>query len=337
MKSFWIITIMYIATYSAKASSESILPIEPEAIVSITQELHELDYYHTQVKLWSAETKKNDKNANAWMNYYLASRVVNILTSDADPHDLDRLFLQLEKNVPDTYEYHYLTYLNGKGDTSLFFHLEKAFALDPKRTEVLSHFVAYYAINGDLDNMSLYNKLWLESGEISAGILNWNYNAMIALDENAILLTYGDNDTYPSWMLQQVHDIRADVEVININLLRSREYIDNVFDRCGIKRYSPKTGEQTVWENDFLPVIEHIFQDSGRPIYVNVTVPKKLRDNYKNVLYTVGLAFKYSEASFDNIGVLKNNYENKFLIDYLKIGFSTDKSATVLNLSLIHI
>ena len=143
------------------------------------------------------------------MNYYLACRVVNILTKEQNPHDLQRIYKQIELNVKDTYEYHYLTYLNGGGNTALFPHLEKAFDLDPKRTEVLSHLVAYYAIKGEASKMATFNKLWLESGEISSGILNWNYNALIGLEKNAILMTYGDNDTYPSWMLQQLKGIRT--------------------------------------------------------------------------------------------------------------------------------
>lgn len=41
------------------------------------------------------------------------------------------------------------------------------------------------------------------------------------LDEcapDAILITYGDNDTYPLWYLQQVERMRPDVELLNINL-----------------------------------------------------------------------------------------------------------------------
>ena len=304
---------------------------EPEKIVSITQVLYEMEYYETQVGLWEKEISEDSDNANAWMNYYLACRVVNTLNKDQNPYDLSAIYDDIKTQVADTYEFHYLTYLNGRGDTSLFFHLEKAFALDPSRTEVLSHMVTYYAIKGDTDQMTKHNKLWLESGEISSGILNWNYNALIGLEKNAILLTYGDNDTYPAWMLQQAQEVRSDVKVINIHLLRNREYIDRVFEECDVPLYPSEEEEKMVWESDLLPVVDHIFYHSGRPVYINVTLPKMIRDNYKDVLYTVGLAFKYSVPSFDNISVVKDNYENKFLKDYLKLGFSYDKSVTVLN------
>jgi len=330
-KTIFLCLIFFATRNSGSSMTSIVVSTEPQKIVSITQELHELEYYETQVGLWDNKIKADSKDADAWMNYYLACRIVNMLTPQRNPHDLDDIFNDITTEIPSTYEFHYLTYLNGRMDMSLYSHLERAFELDPSRAEVLSHLVNYHAIKGNEAEMTKYNKLWLESGEISTGILNWNYNALIALEENAILLTYGDNDTYPTWMLQQVHDLRQDVKVVNIHLLRKREYIDHVFSACGIKRYPSQQNEEAIWDTDLVPVVDHIFQHTERPVYINVTLPKKIRDNYRDVLYTVGLAFKYSVEAFDNMATLKNNYENKFLTDYLRMGFSYDKSVTVLN------
>ena len=37
-------------------------------------------------------------------------------------------------------------------------------------------------------------------------------------DPNAILITLGDNDTFPLWYLQQVEGRRTDIDIYNINL-----------------------------------------------------------------------------------------------------------------------
>ncbi len=57
------------------------------------------------------------------------------------------------------------------------------------------------------------------------------HNILAGLDDNAIVVTFGDNDTFPLWYLQGVDDIRADAVVLNLSLLNTPWYVHQIMRR----------------------------------------------------------------------------------------------------------
>ncbi|MEO1513867.1 MAG: SUMF1/EgtB/PvdO family nonheme iron enzyme [Bacteroidota bacterium] len=306
---------------------------KPEKIYSITQVLKPLAYYKEQSTLWKNEIDQQSNDANAWLNYYAACRMANLRTySPTKPFDLDEIVGQLSEKVPNTFEYHHVMSWHGGHTPEMFEHSQKAYDMAPDRPETYPHLLVAHQLEDRPDEAAALLQKWFESGAMSPGILSWNYNLLMSLDQDAILLTSGDNDTYPGWMLQQVHKVRPDVTILNLNLIATQpKYRNRLFEKNDIPSFDRLIEEYPQPEFFFEALSKHLIDASTNPVYLGVATSRSLRELHSENLYMVGLAFRYNDQPFDNVAVLKHNFEQKFLTDYLGLGLYNDFSASVVD------
>lgn len=316
---------------------------KPQKVVSIVLEQHESAWYEKQASLWEKELKRNPRNEEGWLYLYTAQRMLWIKDREntAAKARMDAVVKRAVKAIPGSFMANYLLGTNGLGansDVDLFAYIKKAYDIDPTNPLTYDECVIHYERIQDLAMRREINRKWLASGTYSPVILAYNYNVLATLAPNAIIVTGGDNDTFPLWMLQDALGFHSDATVLNMSLILMPEYRKAILKKLDIT-LSPE--EEKALDAPFQKQEDHpkfekalvdilIKKGSAHPLYFALTLgtPHYL-EPLENKLYVVGLANQYSEEKIDNIGYLRANFEKQYKLDYLTVKLHKDPAASV--------
>jgi hypothetical protein len=98
------------------------------------------------------------------------------------------------------------------------------------------------------------------------------YNVLMSCEKDAILFTFGDNDTYPLWYLQEIEGVRKDVRIINLSLLGIDWYVDQLNNRINDAPPVPMIWKKKDYIGDHKTYIQY---------YASPQIPQ---DKYVNLL-----------------------------------------------------
>jgi hypothetical protein len=300
---------------------------KPEKVYRIVYEQKPNEWYVEQAGLWKKEIERNPKNPEAWYNYYNAvryARFVETIDSKDKKARLEKIIEDMGKAIPGTYEYYLLKFWNSYSLTDISI-LEKAYEVAPERVDTYYGFISHSDFTGQETKMKEFCEKLYKSKDIAPGLVNYNYNVLMSTEENAILFTNGDNDTYPIWMLQEAQGIREDVTLLNQSIIRaSNEYLERKLKEKNItidfSKLPPSRDKEFVTELCSLLAAE----SPDTPIYFALTVYDRHIESIMDDLYIVGLAYQYSPERIDNLALLKKNLENNLRLDYLKYDWYDD-------------
>ncbi|MCX5800137.1 MAG: hypothetical protein NTX17_01935 [Candidatus Eisenbacteria bacterium] len=260
--------------------------VRPEEIRSMRQVVYSEETYAKLAGLWK-EYSNEYPSEYAYANWMYAARY-------AGDKKYWELLAKGLKKYPANPTLMYLKSLEHQGvhnDVEGRKYLERVIAVDPNYVDAWFALVVRYMDLGDQERLDVALRRLLESGIIADEVMDYNYNMLASLQKDAILVTNGDNDTYPGWILTRVLKVRPDVSIVNRSLLNTDWYPMYVTEH-GLPRFI-STSELNDLRNSILreskksdssPSPGGLFGDvlifkiiesaerAGRPVYLSRTV-----------------------------------------------------------------
>jgi len=297
--------------------SFSVLASEPQTIELKTKSVRTIAWYDEQATAWSQ--KLNNANANiAWINYYMAARYAQWETAR-----MDEIQQRIAKQLPGSFAHNIIAGWNHGYNSEAIQFLKQA-SLTDESHPVLSYLLTLQHEFNLLDeDRKQSSRALFDAGAVSQSLLSYSYNVLMSVDQNAMLITEGENTMLPLLVLQDVFGIRKDVNVLNLDLLLNDDYRKRKFDALSLS--SPETISK-ISLCELLPGL-----NSQAKFYFALTIDQQNVLPIKDQLYVVGLASRVTSERMDNISIIKDNLEKKFLLDYLTVNFNGEPATATGN------
>ena len=279
---------------------------KPATIPSKITELKSNSWYTEKAEEWKVYLAANESDHSSWLQYLLATKYAGKMEKAQLIQD------QILEKFPNSFAAHYSAFqVEGWSDAGIE-ELQSALSIDDSQEVSFEDQLIYAELIGE--NRSEFSKKIFEEGLIHSSTLNYCYNLLMSVNEGGLLILDGIHTTTPIWVLQDVMNVREDVSILNLELARyQEEYLDRILSKNNMNR----------------TVEELLNEEQGQNIYYALTLPRTSLQKLENRLYVVGLASTSGSEGFQHFETLRENVEEKFLMDYLTLDFNGEpKTAT---------
>ncbi len=163
---------------------------------------------------------------NTYMNFKFGYTQFNDVFQDSGMHEVR------ERDYFFIVSFAFFGFWAGLGLAGLVDRLRTSFRVDSGRPLLGRRAFAALALGVLALSMVPVYANW-QSADRSGNFIPPNYarNILESVEENGIIFTNGDNDTFPLWYAQEVEKVRKDVRVVNLSLLNTDWYIRQMRDQ----------------------------------------------------------------------------------------------------------
>jgi hypothetical protein len=219
----------------------------------------------------------------------------------------------LSQAAPESFEFHFYTYISGNYNIALIDHLLKAEALRPDNSDVQIQLTAYHLITQNSSEAKKYLKKLHANGRITEIMTLYGKDVLRSVPKNGCLITHGFEDTYGAVYAQLFMNERTDVTIVSLDLLQS-ETCRNTLKNKGFSLPNATTIDVAYLSN-FGAL------NATKNLSVSLTVPKEYLAPIQQNLYVAGLVMEYhAEGCTGNFERNEELWNHELSISIIKNG-----------------
>lgn len=333
-----LLCLTYLTTFAQEAEQ---IDLGPYGTLIVRTNKKPIEYYESQIKLWKKKVKQNNKDANAWLNYFAATKCAYQMETTrfieaqefrprnyASKFKFDEIAQEANKYIPNTFEtYYMLHFQDNKEIKKNYSYLLKANELKPYDQRILFSLLRYYDLVNDQENVKLVAQEIAKTSFISPNAFNLAYNILTELDEKSLLITSLSN-YYACLILQKSKGIKPNVIITTKNGIfpynqYEQTYINKFYNRIGTNYNGLKidsSGTEKEKDDNFHRVRNSYFDTllaTNIPIYFSNLFLSDFK-YFEDKIYLHGLTYRYNKQPANYIYNIKEYYEKNYSLDYIK-------------------
>lgn len=197
--------------------------------------------------------------------------------------ELDRIVTILAENAPNSYEYHFVKYINGNFNTAFKDNLFEAYRLKPDAREVRKEMFGYYALTGNKGKQKELARTLKNSYSTNTKAY---YKSLVSSTQITTIFVSGEADAYPLLILQSLGEIRSNIEIVNLDFLQNDSYRKAALQKWG--------ASETAFVGNESSFMKAAMRALKTRAFISSTISQAYLSQVGDFCFLTGLHYQYS-------------------------------------------